>query len=204
MSRPRYARVAVLDAGASNIFSVLNALERTGLFASAVHDPKGLAGADAIVFPGVANFGTICAALDARGLRDPLLARLRAGVPFLGICAGLQVLFDESEEAPGIRGLAVLRGSVRRLRSPKVPHIGWTRCRPLNAGAIVEPGWAYFAHSYAPPEAAGCCVATASYDEHFAAACVTDNVAGVQFHPEKSGAYGAAFLARWAESWHAL
>jgi imidazole glycerol phosphate synthase glutamine amidotransferase subunit len=195
----RRTTVGVVDLRCSNLRSVMTALERAGASAIAVQDPSDLGRAGAIIVPGVAHFGRLCGVLDARRLRGPLLDFIDAGKPYLGICAGFQLLFDGSAEAPDARGLGVIPGDVARLQAQRVPHIGWTRCEVVCVNDILAYGWAYFSHSYAPARSAQGCIAVASCGADFAAACAIRNVAGVQFHPEKSGPYGAAVLRRWLE-----
>lgn len=198
------SRVAVLDLGVGNIFSVLTALQRAGAEPYVVRAAADARAASALVFPGVANFGYVVEGLDRFQLRGPLVELIAGGMPYLGLCAGFQILFQSSEESPGSRGLGVLSGTVLRLRGPKTPHMGWNRCEVVAPNELLESGWAYFANSFAPPPTAPHCVATTEYGGEFAAACVSDHVTGVQFHPEKSGSYGAALLGRWLRTLGAL
>jgi len=182
--------IAVFDYGAGNLRSVANTLEEAGCEYTLVRDAEGLRAASKILLPGVGHFGQMMGALDALGVRETLRERLAAGVPFLGICLGMQALFDGSEEAPGVPGLGVLPGMVR-LFPPglRVPHMGWNQVenvavRPPRPGPFV-----YFAHSFYVPEnefAREVC----AYGVRFTAALQKANVSGVQYHPEKSGAAG--------------
>ena len=194
MNRPR---LGIFTLGAANRHSIEGALQRAGAATSFVSEPSTIGSYDALVLPGVANFGYIAHELDCKGLRDPLLDRVRAGVPLLGICAGYQLLFDSSEEAPQARGLGIFHGAVRRLRTPRAPHMGWNSVTPRHDDRTIRPGWAYFANSYAPsddvPNAIG---TTCEGNESFASAARKGAVWGVQFHPERSGAYGASLLER--------
>ncbi|HVX21198.1 MAG TPA: imidazole glycerol phosphate synthase subunit HisH [Acidimicrobiales bacterium] len=191
--------IAVLDYGIGNLRSAEKALQHLGAPARLVADPDEVAGAAGVVLPGVGAFGPCAAALEASGLAGPARAAVEAGVPFLGICVGFQLLYDGSDESPGARGLGVFAGTVRRLPDGvKRPQMQWNRLdrtgarSGLLAGLGPEP-WMYFVHSYAAdvgPET----VATCDYGGPVAAAAERGNVWGVQFHPEKSGADGLALL----------
>ncbi len=194
-------RVAVVDYGAGNVPSVERALARLGAATERVAGPEALGTAEAIVLPGVGHFATLAAALDARDLRRPLLDAIGRGVPFLGICLGLQALWAGSDEAPAACGLGLLVGRVAALPpTVKLPHMGWNRVERRGPTAsrllagLPDDAYLYFAHSYAGP-AGEAAVAVCDYGSTFAAVVERDNVFGVQFHPEKSGAVGAAVLA---------
>jgi glutamine amidotransferase len=198
------ARVAVLDYGIGNLRSAEKALQRVGADARLTADPAAVAAADAVVLPGVGNFGRCMEALRESRLDTPALDAVASGRPFLGICVGMQMLFDASEESPGIAGLGVLAGTVRWLPATvKRPQIQWnvlveTRPSRLLAG-VPNPAWMYFVHSFhAAPADPGIVVATCEYGEPVTAAVERANVAAVQFHPEKSAGAGLALLAGWA------
>ena len=186
--------IAVLDYGAGNLRSVANALAELGCEYTLVRASAGLCGASKIILPGVGHFGQMMRALDALAVRDTLVERIGAGVPFLGICLGLQALFEASEEAPDVPGLGVFRGAVRRFPADaRVPHMGWNELevRPeskLLRGLGARP-FVYFAHSYYVPENARA-AAACTYAVRYTAALESANVFGVQFHPEKSGPIG--------------
>ncbi len=192
-------RVVVCDSGASNVRSVVRAVEAAaGVAGEVTADPEVVRRADVLVVPGQGSFGAFARAMEG-GLGEALLETLRAGRPYLGICLGLQVLFESSEEAPGARGLGVMRGRVRKLRPAAgmpLPHIGWN-----SVTRVGEPRrHFYFAHSYvAEPEDARVVAATTEYGETFASAVADGAIAGVQFHPEKSQRDGLALLARFFE-----
>ncbi len=190
--------IAVFDYGAGNLRSVENTLSEIGASYSLVRDPEGLRAASKILLPGVGHFGQIMRALDELRVRATLIERLRAGVPFLGICLGLQALFEASEEAPEAGGLALFEGTVRRFPAgARVPHMGWNRIEAiapsrLLAGIGSRP-YLYFAHSYYVPQ----CAATAAactYTTPYTALLESGNIFGVQFHPEKSGAAGLGIV----------
>lgn len=199
-------KVTVLDYGAGNVRSVINALRRLGYAVKVVERAEDIASAERLVFPGVGEFGSMVQTLQAKGYLEPLRAYLRSGRPFLGICLGLQVLFERSEESPGIPGLGILRGEVRRFRGElSVPHIGWNGIRAkrpsrLFSGLIGEEKF-YFVHSYyVRPEDPSAALATTNYGGEFASAVEVGNVAAVQFHPEKSGDAGLRVLRNFVEA----
>jgi imidazole glycerol phosphate synthase glutamine amidotransferase subunit len=172
-------RVAICDYGAGNVRSVTVAFRRLG--ADLVDDP---AGADLTVLPGVGSAASAMAGLRERGLDQALRERFAAGRPILGICLGLQLALEETEEDGGVRGLGLLPGRAVRLRDGRVPRIGWAAVEPEGEAF-------YFAHAYAAETPA----ATAR-SEGLVAAAASGSFLGVQFHPEKSGAAGARFLRR--------
>ncbi|MSV29686.1 MAG: imidazole glycerol phosphate synthase subunit HisH [Bryobacterales bacterium] len=190
--------IAVFDYGAGNLRSVENTLSEIGASYSLVRDPEGLRAASKILLPGVGHFGQIMRALDELRVRETLLERLRAGVPFLGICLGLQALFEASEEAPEAGGLGLFEGTVRRFpNDARVPHMGWNRIEPLApsrllAGIGCRP-YLYFAHSYYVPQCSAT-AATCTYTTPYTALLEAGNIFGVQFHPEKSGAAGLGIV----------
>lgn len=204
-------RVAVTDSGIGNVQSVLRAVrhatESVGAEVVLTGDPDALRRADVLVVPGQGSFGGIAHAMHG-ALGEALLDRIRAGVPFLGICLGLQVLFEGSDEAPDVRGLGIFRGRVRKLAAPidastgrplALPHIGWNVVEPGPAAGRLLPREGthfYFAHSFAAePEDRSIVAGTCSYGAPFVAAVAKDNVVGIQFHPEKSQASGLTVLA---------
>ena len=195
--------IAILDYGAGNLRSVENTLAEIGAGYEVVRDSQGLRRAGKIVLPGVGHFGQMMRALDQMNVREALVERIGAGVPFLGICLGLQALFTESEEAPGERGLGLFEGVVRRFpESARVPHMGWNdlearRPSRLLAGLGERP-FVYFAHSYYVPETAAA-AAVCTYAVPYTAALESGNVFGVQFHPEKSGPLGLRIVRNFVE-----
>ncbi|MGQ9588919.1 MAG: imidazole glycerol phosphate synthase subunit HisF [Planctomycetota bacterium] len=198
--------VTLLDYGAGNVRSVANALRRLGCSVKAVERPEDIVSAERLVFPGVGEFGSMVRALERKGLFEPLRAYVRAQRPFLGICLGLQVLFEGSEESPGVPGLGFLRGAVRRFRGRlSVPHIGWNGIRarrPSRLFAGCRGGEKfYFVHSYhAAPDDPSAILATTDYGEEFASAVEVGNVVATQFHPEKSGEVGLRLLRNFVEA----
>jgi len=191
--------IAIFDYGAGNLRSVQNALSELNCEYALVRDAAGLRAAAKILLPGVGHFGQMMRALDALQVRDALLERIRAGVPFFGICLGMQALFESSEEAPEVQGLGLYPGTVRRFpANARVPHMGWNQIG--NAGLqACEPRYVYFAHSYYVPECEQTS-AVCTYAVRFTAMLRCGNVQGVQFHPEKSGPAGLDIVRRFLES----
>ncbi|MDA1001112.1 MAG: imidazole glycerol phosphate synthase subunit HisH [bacterium] len=205
--------IVIVDYGMGNVKSVRNALARIGAACVLSTDPVALAGAPGIILPGVGGFPECMQALDASGLSDPLRDAIARGVPYLGICLGLQVLFEESEEFGKTPGLGILPGRIRRF--PKnleeagealhVPHMGWNGIHleapsPLLEG-VAEGEYFYFVHSYyaEPGEACRPCIAaTCTHGVPFIASVRRGNLFATQFHPEKSGARGLEILRRFA------
>ena len=200
-------KIGLVDYGAGNLQSVRNALRALGRESVVVAGPDGLAaGVDALIFPGVGAFGDSMRTLRAQGLVEPLRQWIRAGRPFFGICIGYQVLFEESEESPGVEGLGLFPGRVIRLRAPglKIPHMGWNEARfshpedPLWDGLGPAPH-VYFVHSYHPePADPSLVAATTEYGARFASAIRWPGGAAVQFHPEKSQAVGLRVIENFA------
>ena len=195
--------IAIFDYGAGNLRSVENTLAELGCEYSLVRDSAGLDSASKIILPGVGHFGQMMRALDDLGVRGTLLERMRAGVPFLGICLGLQALFETSEEAPDVRGLGLYPGEVRRFPADaRVPHMGWNelelrRESRLVRGLDARP-FVYFAHSYYVPENS-LAAAVCSYGLPYTAVLEAGNVFGVQFHPEKSADVGLKIVRNFLE-----
>lgn len=184
----------IVDYGAGNLRSVENTLSELRAAYTVTSSPSVVASAEKIILPGVGHFGQMMHAIDRLQLRDPLLARIRQGVPFLGICVGLQCLFEASQEAPDSHGLAIFPGTVKRFSGDaRIPHMGWnslTRLKParLLANLDAEP-YTYFAHSYYAP-VLNATAATCTYLNSYTALLEHQNVYAVQFHPEKSGPAG--------------
>lgn len=190
--------VVVIDYGAGNLTSVMKGLRAAGATPSLASDSASIAAASAIVVPGVGHFGATTAISEE--LRHSLCDAVRRGTPLLGICLGLQFLFNGSAEAPGVRGLGLLDGECALLPSGtglKVPHVGWNTLSIRRSSALladVEDGThVYFTHSYGAPVTEAT-VATTDYGRPFAAVVERANVFGVQFHPEKSSEAGLQIL----------
>ena len=190
--------IAIFDYGAGNLRSVQNTLDAIGAAYELQRDADGLAKASKIILPGVGHFGQMLRALDQMNVRDTLISRIRAGIPFLGICLGLQGLFDSSEEAPEQRGLGIFPGSVKRFDdSARVPHMGWNQLDAVRPSRLLkglpEHPHVYFAHSYYVPVVPQTS-ATCTYTLPYTAVLESGNVFGVQCHPEKSGPLGLAIV----------
>jgi imidazole glycerol-phosphate synthase subunit HisH len=198
--------LALIDYGAGNLRSVENALKAAGAAAVTVTaDPETVFGADRIVLPGVGAFGACMGALSALdGMIEALNERVvRQGAPFLGICVGMQLMANAGEEMGIFPGLGWIEGTVRQLPDApglKVPHMGWNDVVPARAHPLIVPGEAYFLHGYAFDVANSSeLVATTDHGGPVTAAIGRGNMLGVQFHPEKSQAYGLALLGRFLE-----
>lgn len=195
--------ITIFDYGAGNLRSVQNTLDEIGAEYRVVNDAHSLETATKIILPGVGHYGQLLRSLDALGVRETLVSRIKADVPFLGICLGLQALFDSSEEAPEERGLSIFPGAVKRFdNSARVPHMGWNQLEPVKpsrllAGLPANPH-VYFANSYYVPvvlQTAAIC----NYSVPFTAVLESGNVFGVQCHPEKSGPLGLAIMRNFAK-----
>jgi glutamine amidotransferase len=194
------ARIAILDYGMGNLRSVEKALEHVGAGATITRDADTVRAADGVILPGVGAFPRAMERVREHGLDALIEERRQAGVPILGICLGLQLLFDSSTEQGGAPGVGLLEGEVAALVADglKVPHIGWSPVSWERESSLVEgidSGTPfYFVHSFAPSPAPGDLLGSATYGARFACAAQRDNVFGVQFHPEKSSAAGLRLL----------
>ena len=194
--------VTLIDYGAGNVTSVERALQKLGAESVWANTPEQIEGASTLILPGVGHFAALIRALDEHNLRSSLLSALDRGVPFLGICLGLQALYDSSEEAPELRGLKLFQGRVCALpANVKLPHMGWNQLNRTNGSklltGIAPSAHFYFAHSYAACVGGSnsATVATCTHGSEFAAVLEHKNIHAVQFHPEKSGQPGAQLLA---------
>jgi len=191
--------VAIVDSGVANLASIAGAFRRLDAGVVVTADPAVVRDATRIVLPGVGAFGTGMAALRSRGLDTVIRDHASRGTPILGICLGMQMLCETSEEAPGVAGLGVIAGGCRRLPSQvRIPHLGWNSVTPEPEARLLAPGVAAFANSYALREGpAGWTTAWTTHGVPFIAALERGPALACQFHPELSGAYGAALLERW-------
>ncbi len=198
--------IAIIDYGVGNLYSVEKAFARLGAAAAVTSDPAAILGAAKVVLPGVGAFGDCMRNLTEYGLVEVVRAVAAKGTPLLGICVGLQILFAGSEEDPGVEGLGIFPGMVRRIIAPglKVPHMGWNSLdvvgsSPLLVGLPVNP-YVYFVHSYhAVPDDPALVTARTEYGGRVTAAVGRGSVQAVQFHPEKSGDTGLQILANFKE-----
>lgn len=205
--------IAVIDYGMGNLRSVQKALEVSGAKTKVTSRAKDLEACDKLVFPGVGAFGAAMQELKRLKLIDPIKDAIKEGKPFLGLCLGLQLLFEKSEEAPGVKGLAILDGEVKRFKfrdsSLKVPHMGWnsiksqghqvTRSQVLEG--VKDGSYVYFVHSYyVKPKDKDVVLTTTNYGIDFTSGVKADNVYGLQFHPEKSQDVGLRILRNFIRS----
>lgn len=195
----------IVDYGSGNLRSVQKAFEHVGVEAVVGADPEKMSAASGIVLPGVGAFGAAMEQMEERNIVEPLLERIEAGMPFLGVCLGLQLLFEGSEEDPGACGLGLVPGDVRALPGTvKVPHIGWNQIEACSGSSLLEgipDGSAfYFVHSYAvvPRSPAAVLTMTDYAGVSFVSSVEVDNVTAVQFHPEKSSTLGLRFYRNFA------
>ena len=192
-------RVTIVDYGAGNVPSIERALQRLGADSQRTTSPERISNAGALLLPGVGHIAALVRALDEQNVRSPLIDAIHRGVPFLGICLGLQVLYESSEEAPQLQGLRLLPGRVSALPSNvKLPHMGWNQVAVKRESHLLQgiskDAYFYFAHSYAARNSNEPAVATCSHGAEFATVLEQQNIFAVQFHPEKSGAPGARVL----------
>jgi glutamine amidotransferase len=194
--------IAIVDYGAGNLNSVKKAFQHIGADAVVTSDPASLAAADKIVLPGVGHFSSL-GVLDSMGLRDAMSQSARAGKPLLGICLGMQWLFDGSEEAPQIAGTGLFSGTCRQFPSSvKSPHVGWNSLTVQKESRLLrglaQDTFVYYTHSFHAPVVAAT-TAASEYGLQFSAAVEQNNTFGVQFHPEKSGSAGLLILKNFCE-----
>jgi len=190
--------IAILDYGGGNVGSVLKAVEHLGYSAERIEQPATLQSADKIIFPGQGHFGAMLKGLEERNLLAPLHQVLRSGKPFLGICLGLQALYESSEEAPDVSGLSLLPGCVKRFQGVfKVPHVGWSQVKLRTDSqmfrGVPDGSFAYFCHSYYGPVTPQASAVT-EYGQTFTSGIEMGRIWAVQFHPEKSGQVGLKVL----------
>jgi len=191
--------VTLIDYGAGNVPSVERALRRLGAQVETTNLAEKIAAARCLVLPGVGHCAALIAALDAHSLRQPLIEAVGRGAAFLGICLGLQALYESSEEAPALRGLGLIAGRVTRLpENVKLPHMGWNTLKTVRATRLLDSvpadAYFYFAHSFAAPAGGEESAAISEHGREFVAVLEKENICAVQFHPEKSGAAGAQVL----------
>jgi len=200
--------IGVIDYGAGNLGSVMNALKRLSVPARFAADPQELSPSSSpfekIIFPGDGHFATAMASINKSGYAQAIKEWIKADKPFLGICIGLQLLFETSQEAPDTQGLSVINGTVRRFPGRKVPQIGWNQTSARKESKIfrglTENSFFYYIHSYyADPVDNSVTAAQTEYYVRYCCAVERGALAAVQFHPEKSGAAGIALLKNWVE-----
>jgi imidazole glycerol phosphate synthase glutamine amidotransferase subunit len=196
--------IGVINYGAGNVGSVLRAVQYLGCQAEAIQEPRLLQSANRLILPGQGHFGSMMDALESRKMIAPLREQMSSGKPFLGICLGLQALYESSEEAPYRVGFGLLPGRVTRFEGVfKIPHLGWSQLEIRRSDGLFEGvangSFAYFCHSYYGPVTAETTAVT-EYGQEFAAGVRTGSVYAVQFHPEKSGDVGLKVLENFLKS----
>ena len=192
--------VAIVPTGTANLASVEAAFRRLGAEPHVVEDAAMVASASHVMLPGVGAFGASLERLRAHGLDQALVERIGADKPTIAICVGHQLLFEASEESPGVAGLGIVQASIARFPAGvRVPQFGWNEVCAGEDCDLLDSGYAYFANSYRAVQAPGWKVATAEHGGRFVAAIEKGNIIGCQFHPELSGDYGAALLSRFLE-----
>ena len=199
-------KIAIIDYGMGNLHSAAKALEKVGAQVTVTRDPELVRQADKVILPGVGAFGDCMKNLNERGLAPVIHEVIAAGKPFLGICVGLQLLFEGSEEDPGVAGLGIFKGMVRKIAAPglKIPHMGWNNLEYRTSSSLFQglppAAYVYFVHSFhAVPTDESCITAVTDYGGQVTAAVGRGLVQAVQFHPEKSSAVGLKILANFKE-----
>lgn len=188
--------VDIIESAGGNVGSICRAFERLGVNYRKVNEKSPPDGSRPVVLPGVGAFGAVMSRLKERELDKTITKLVGDGVPFLGVCVGLQVLFDESEESPGVSGLGILPGRIVKFQQGKVPQIGWNYVE--SDSTDWDAGYAYFVNSfYAAPSTPDVVLYQSQYYEPFCAAVKKENVTAFQFHPEKSGSFGMTLLQKW-------
>ena len=198
--------IAVIDYGLGNLKSVHKAFKLLGYESKITKNSKEILDSQAIVFPGVGSYGDCMTELDSRNLISPIYKSIKSGKFFLGICLGLQILFNKSEESPGVEGLNIIDGTISKIKfgdDLKVPHMGWNKiniqkkCNIFNN--IPNDSWMYFVHSYKFDLNAGLTLTKSYYGEEFSSSISFDNIFATQFHPEKSSFQGLKVLENFAK-----
>lgn len=192
-------KIVIVNCGIGNLNSVQNTLEYIGKKPVISSVPEELQEADKIVFPGVGSFGHAIKQLKEKELEEPIKNAIKAGKQFLGICLGFQLLFEESEESRGVKGLKIFKGKVKKFKQVKVPQIGWNKVIPTKKDAFKEDYYYFINSYYVVPEEKEIILGKTNYYTDFTSAIQFENITGVQFHPEKSGLAGIDFLKWWLQ-----
>lgn len=189
--------IAVVDYGGGNLSSVLKAFEYLGADAVATSDAEIVRASDKIVLPGVGSFGDAAESLSKSGIDSVIKEEIAKGKPFFGICLGMQLLFEESEESVGAKGLGLLKGTVKKFPpADKVPHVGWNDLTEVKSAFLTEGSYVYFVHGYYADICSETAAVTSYAGVRFTSAVASGNVFATQFHPEKSGEVGLEILRR--------
>ncbi len=199
--------IAIIDYGFGNLRSVSKALSLLSINSKITDSKQEIQDASAIIFPGVGSFGDCIKNLNDKDIIKPIKDSIKSGKPFLGICLGLQILFDSSEESPGSKGLSLLDGSIDKIQfesnNLKVPHMGWNQVEIKNKSKILKDipnnSWFYFVHSYKSSVDETFTDSVSNYGNDFASSISIDNIFATQFHPEKSSSLGLKVLKNFCE-----
>jgi len=198
--------ISIIDYGLGNLKSVHKALKSLGFTSKITSSIKDINNSNGIIFPGVGSFGDCMKELDNRGLINSLKKSISSGKPFMGICLGLQILFERSEESPNVEGLSILKGEISKIKFDndlKVPHMGWNKINIIKDSSILQginsDTWMYFVHSFKFNNDLKITDSVSSYGEIFSASINKDNIFATQFHPEKSSKIGLAILKNFAD-----
>lgn len=193
-------KIAIIDYGAGNVKSIKNILEMLGAEPVLTDDPEMLLSADKIIFPGQGHFAQCMAKLQEKGLDEVIKNAITKGKHFLGICLGLQVLFEESEEAPNTKGLSIFKGKVKKFTKGNIPQVGWNKIQVTSSNSALTDDYFYFVNSYyVVPEDEKIISSKTEYYIDFCSSVKFENVSAVQFHPEKSAEAGINFFKKWLE-----
>ncbi|RIH80289.1 Imidazole glycerol phosphate synthase subunit HisH [Calidithermus terrae] len=187
-------KTLLIDYGSGNLRSAAKALEATGYGVKVSHDPADARSADLLVLPGQGHFGQVMRSFQASGFEGAVREHIAAGKPFLGICVGMQILFEGSEEAPRVAGLGLVPGTLARFKAPRVPQMGWNTAEYRGAFEALSGRYFYFVHSYYAPVLEGSVGVSEYAGTRFTAVYAHANVVAPQFHPEKSGESGLSLL----------
>lgn len=193
-------KTVIVDYDAGNLRSVANMLTFLNSPFEITSDKEKILNAGRIIFPGQGHFAQAMGNLERKGLVPVIRECCKKGTPFLGICIGLQILFEKSEEAPGVNGLGILKGEVKRFKHGKIPQIGWNKVVPAPANIYLPSDYFYYVNSYyVVPDDETIISAYSDYNGRFCAAVQSENITAVQFHPEKSSEAGLTFFRNWLE-----
>ena len=190
--------ITIIDYEAGNLKSICNMLEFLGEDYKISSDPNEIMSAEAIIFPGQGHFAQAMKNLNEKNLVDSIKYAIENNTRFLGICLGLQILFEKSEEAPDVEGLGIIKGEVKKFREGKIPQIGWNKIKPTENNSFLDEDYFYFVNSYyVAPQDETIISAISDYSIDFAASIEYKNLTAVQFHPEKSSEAGVKFFKKW-------
>ena len=194
-------KTVIIDYDAGNVRSVMNILSKLGVEAEITGEAEKILGADKIIFPGQGHFKQAMEKLHAQNLVEPIKQVILDGKSFLGICLGLQVLFEKSEEAPGVEGLGIFEGEVKKFTKGKTPQIGWNKIVTTSANTYLSEDYFYFVNSYyVIPKNSEIIASVANYHIDFCSSVQYKNITAIQFHPEKSSGAGLKFFKKWLQN----